>query len=86
MDEIKEEMEMAQEINDAIAQPVDPLMEDDDELLEELNALEAADLEADLVAAPSSMVLPEAPASKLPALARKEEDDLRALEAELAAF
>lgn len=88
MDEIKEEMEMAQEINDAIAQPVDPLMADEDELLAELNMLETADLEAELLAPPptfvSNMAMPAAPDSKLPALAKKEQDDLRALEAELA--
>lgn len=86
MDEIKEEMEMAQEINDAIAQPVDPLMTDEDELLEELNMLETADLEAELLKPPPTNVqaMPAVPSSKLPALAKKEEDDLRALEAELA--
>jgi len=88
MDEIKEEMEAAQEINDAIAQPIDPLMADEDELLEELNMLETADLEAELLKPPptalSNMAMPAVPDSKLPALAKKEEDDLRALEAELA--
>ena len=85
MDEIKEEMEMANEINSAIAQPVDPLLTDEDELLEELNALEASDLEAELLAPPTSnLALPTVPDSKLPALAKKEEDDLKALEAELA--
>tara|TARA_B110001450_G_C17273302_1_gene340428 strand:- start:71 stop:523 length:453 start_codon:yes stop_codon:yes gene_type:complete len=85
MDEIKEEMEMAQEINDAIAQPVDPLMADEDELLEELNMLETADLEAELLKPPPSAVsMPAVPNSKLPTLAKKEEDDLKALEAELA--
>ena len=90
MDEIKEEMEMASEINNAIAQPVDPLMTDEDELLEELNMLEASDLEAELLAPPASKVandglsLPTVPDSKLPALEKKEADDLKALEAELA--
>lgn len=89
MDEIKEEMEMAQEINQAIAQPVDPLMTDEDELLAELNALETADLEAELLAPPTKQVdpsisMPAVPSSKLPALEKKEEDDLKALEAELA--
>jgi charged multivesicular body protein 4A/B len=85
MDEIKEEMELAQEINQAIAQPVDPFMTDEDELLEELNMLETADLEEKLLNPPTASVsLPTVPASKLPALAQKEEDDLRALEAELA--
>jgi charged multivesicular body protein 4 len=87
MDEIKEEMELAQEINQAIAQPVDPLMADEDELLEELNMLETADLEEKLLNPPTTttnMALPDVPDSKLPALAKKEEDDLKALEAELA--
>jgi charged multivesicular body protein 4A/B len=83
MDEIKEEMELAQEINQAMAQPVDPLMADEDELLEELNMLETADLEERLLN-PPSVSMPDVPASKLPALAKKEEDDLKALEAELA--
>ncbi|KAG7346008.1 Snf7 family protein [Nitzschia inconspicua] len=85
MDEIKEEMELAQEINQAIAQPIDPLMTDEDELLEELNMLETADLEEKLLNPPTASVnLPTVPDSKLPALAKKEEDDLKALEAELA--
>lgn len=88
MDEIKEEMELAQEINQAIAQPVDPFMTDEDELLDELNALETADLEAELLKAPAAkteeFALPDAPSETLPALAKSEEDDLKQLEAELA--
>lgn len=89
MDEIKEEMEMANEINDAIAQPLDPLMmADEDDLLAELNELETADLEAELLKPPPtaepSLSLPDAPKNALPALASKEQDDLKALEAELA--
>jgi charged multivesicular body protein 4 len=89
MDEIKEEMELAQEINDAIAQPIDPLlMADEDDLLAELNDLETADLEAELLKPPptaeATFSLPDAPKNQLPALAKKEEDDLKALEAELA--
>jgi charged multivesicular body protein 4 len=89
MDEIKEEMEMAQEINDAIAQPVDSLLfADEDDLLAELNMLETADLEAELLKPPPTSLptlsLPDAPQNKLPALAKREEDDLKALEAELA--
>ena len=87
MDEIKEEMEMANEINNAIAQPVDPLFTDEDELLQELNELEAADLESELLAPPAaaaSLSLPTVPDTKLPALAKAEEDDLKQLEAELA--
>lgn len=86
MDDIKEEMEFAQEINNAIAQPIDPLMCDDDELLAELNDLETMDLEAELLrpAHTSPLSMPQAPASKLPTLAKSEEDELRQLEAELA--
>jgi charged multivesicular body protein 4A/B len=90
MDAIKEEMEMANEINTAIAGPIDPLMADDDELLAELNALETQDLEATLLAPPQGALnLPAVPNSKLPAAGRKnanqkEEDDLKLLEAELA--
>lgn len=87
MDEIKEEMEMANEINNAIAQPVDPLLTDEDELLEELNMLEANDLEAELLAPPTnvdSLALPTVPDTELPKLNKAEEDDLKALEAELA--
>jgi charged multivesicular body protein 4A/B len=90
MDGIKEEIEMAQEINNAIAQPIDPLMTDDDELLAELNAMEADDLEKELLAPPKAAMptlsLPTVPDSKLPSLAKSEEDDLRMLEAELAAL
>lgn len=85
MDEIKEEMELANEINNAIAAPIDPFMADEDELLAELNALETQDLEAELLAPPTgSLSLPAVPNSKLPSLNRKEEDDLKQLEAELA--
>ena len=87
MDQIKEEMEMAQEINNAISQPVDIMMADEDELLEELNALETADLEKELLAPPSKVAtfsLPTVPDTKLPSLAKQEEDDLKQLEAELA--
>jgi chromosome segregation ATPase len=88
MDGIKEEMELANEINNAMAQSVDPFMTDEDELLEELNMLETADLEAELLKPPpraeAPYSLPEVPAAKLPELAQAEEDDLRQLEAELA--
>jgi charged multivesicular body protein 4 len=84
MDEIKEEMEMANEINNAIAQPIDPLLADDDELLAELNELESTDLEAELLKPTPSISLPAVPNAKLPALAKDEEDELKKLEAELA--
>lgn len=85
MDQLKEEMEMNDEINNAIAQPVDPLMTDDEELLAELNALEVQDLEAELLAPPTNTAgfsLPTVPDAKLPEL-EEHADDLRRLEAEL---
>lgn len=85
MDSIKEEMELASEINQAIAAPVDPYMADDDELLSELNALEASDLESELLAPPTGQVgLPAVPTNKLPAHKDADADDLKQLEAELA--
>lgn len=84
MDAIKEEMEMANEINEAIAQPVDPLLADDDELLAELNALETSDLEAELLRPTPALSMPTVPNAKLPKLANKEEEELKMLEAELA--
>jgi len=87
MDEIKDEMEAAQEVNTAFAQPVDPLLADDDELLAELNELESTDLEAELLK-PTPQVthvdLPAVPDNKLPELKKDEADDLKKLEAELA--
>ena len=94
MDSIKEEMELASEINTAIATPVDPLLADDDELLQELEQLETSDLEAELLAPPTKnastmeatdkLDLPSVPDSKLPNLSKKDEEDYKALEAELA--
>ncbi len=83
MDDIREEMEQAQEISDAIASPVDPLAADEDELLAELEQLGADDLEAELLSAPG-ISLPSVPDAKLPAHKKKEEDEMKALEAELA--
>lgn len=83
MDDIREEMETAQEISDAIAAPVDPLAVDEDELLAELEQMGADDLEAELLSAPG-VSLPSVPNSKLPARKKKEEDEMKALEAELA--
>ncbi len=85
MDDIREEMEQAQEISDAIAAPVDPLAADEDELLAELEQLGADDLEAELLSAPGSS-LPAVPNKKLPAHKKKEEEEMKALEAELAAL
>lgn len=85
MDDIREEMEEAQKISDAMAAPVDPLATDEDELMAELEQMGADDLEAELLSAPGNNIsLPSVPDAKLPAHKQKEEEELRALEAELA--
>ena len=93
MDEIKEEMELADEISNALAQPVDPLIADEDDLLAELNELEANDVEEELLkptkkveAAPA---MPDVPTTAMPSIknaTKAEEDELKQLEAELAAL
>ena len=87
MDDIREEMEMANEISDAIAQPVDPLANDEDELLAELEQMGADDLEAELLKAPvanNEFLLPSVPDQKLPDLNDAEAEEMKKLEAELA--
>ena len=89
MDEIKEEMEMADEISNALAQPVDPLLTDEDDLLAELQELEAEDVEEQLLqpAKKEEVNLPAVPGHELPAIpnaTKEEEAELKALEAELA--
>jgi len=85
MDDIREEMDTAKDISDAMAQPIDG-MYDEDELLSELAELENLDMEEQLLTTPS-MKLPDVPGKKLPALSKtskEEEEDLKKLEAELA--
>ena len=91
MDEIKEEMEMADEISNALAQPVDPLLADEDDLLAELEELEAEDVTEQLLEPMKKMdmKLPEVPSGELPTpsipnATREEEAELKQLEAELA--
>ena len=90
MDEIKEEMEMADEISNALAQPVDPLMDEDD-LLAELQEMEAEDVEDQLLQpakmAQEEIAFPDVASGELPAIAnatKAEEEELKQLEAELA--
>jgi len=89
MDDIKAEMELADEVNEAL-QSMDPCLGDEDELLEELQALEMADLDAELLAKPiastpaaPSLSLPTVPDSKLLHVANDEQEALKNLEAEL---
>jgi len=87
MDEMKEEMEMADEISNALAQPVDPLMTDEDDLLAELEELEAEDVTEQLLAPMKKMDLPDVPNTALPSIknaTKEEEEELKQLEAELA--
>ena len=95
MDEIREEMEQADEISNALAQPVDPLMMDEDDLLAELANLEAEDVEEQLLMQPNKAAatvedqfhMPDVPSTVLPTIknaTKEEEEELKMLEAELA--
>ncbi len=90
MDDIREEMETANEISEAIGRPVEDSAFDDEDLLNELNELEEADLEEQMLSEPkvATLNMPDAP-SGLPEKAVAEEEDedekaLRELEASLA--
>jgi len=81
MDAIKEEMEIADEISNSLAQPIDPLLADDDVLLAEL-----LEMEEDNVEDPGCS-LPDVPRNELPAIpnvTKEEEEELKQLEAESA--
>ena len=89
MDDIKDEMQQAEEIGQAMAQPVDNLDYDEDELLNELNGLEELDLEEKMLSPAAELQLPDAPLPNAPTgqLVSEETEDeaaLRELEAELA--
>lgn len=86
MMDIQDEMQMAQEVNEAIGQSIDPMMGalDDDDLMKELEDMEANDLKQQLNQAETGKLsFPQVPASKY-GLNKNEEADLRKLEAELA--
>jgi len=84
MDDIREEIENGNEINEAMAQAVDPLCADEDDLMAELEALGADDLEAELLEPSPVVNLPAVPDSKLPTLNTEEAAEMKKLEAELA--
>ena len=90
MDEIQEQIETSNEINQALAQPVDPLFASDEDLLAELHEMQAQDLEQDLLKAiptPTEeldLSMPTAPASKLPIVEVPVMEELKKLEAEFA--
>jgi charged multivesicular body protein 4A/B len=89
MVDIQEEMQMAEEVNTALGQGIDPMMGamDDDELMMELEELQQSDLNARFDSAQlgkgnrMSYMLPQQPVS---ALSRKDDEDYRRLQAELA--
>lgn len=91
MDDINEQTEKMRQVQDALGQPVGYAADlDEDELEEELAALEAEDLEdeldldAELAAMPSAPV-GRAPAPKLPSVPGKssEDEELEALQREM---
>merc|ERR1712003_126054 len=88
MDDIREEMEHANEVNEAM-QSMDPFLMDEDELLEELQEMEMNGLHTELLAKPMagsttapSLSLPTVPDSKLN-MPEEEKEALKSLEAEL---
>lgn len=95
MDDIRDQMDVANEISEAISTPIAPGLDfDEDELAAELDALESEGLGSELSATPSASKAPPAPAppvnlDHLPAAptgqpTAEEEEELRALQADLA--
>lgn len=86
MDDIRDQIDQGNEISNAMAQTVDPMLADEDELLAELNNLEADSLEAELLKPNQNddIALPDVPDAKLPALNNAEAEEMKKLEAELA--
>lgn len=81
MDDMKDEMEMADEINNAVGTPLDPYMEDDDELLAELEMVTGMKVSN----SPSMFSWPTFNKPNKASAARAEKNDLKRLEAQLAA-
>jgi len=90
MDEIREQMDIANEINDAIATPLGGEVFDEDELLGELEDLEQESLDEQLLQVTPASKLPstptKAPEAKVPAKKQVVDEDaeLAALEASMA--
>jgi len=89
MEEIREQMDIANEISDAISQPLGGEVYDEDDLLSELEELEQSSLDEQLLGLESTTTpaqkLPsaptKAPAAKQPAV--DEDEELKALEASM---
>jgi charged multivesicular body protein 4A/B len=79
LDEIREEAEVGQELNNALGQPLDGFMMDDDDLLAELEGLSVSPTKYQ-----SNFVsMPVVPNKKLP-MKQRDDEDLKRLEMELA--
>jgi len=93
MDEVREEMDNAQEINDALRVSIDPMLTDDEDLLKELEALDKpSNSTTELVTTTSTTMtestaeriqLPEATISNLPIARMQQEEDMKKVEGEL---
>ena len=85
MDVIHEKFENGNEINQAMAQVVDHLCTDTDELRAQLEVLGASDLEAKLIQPTNvpEMSLPTVPDFKLPSLKNGEAAKMKKLEADI---
>jgi len=95
MEEIREQMDMANEINDAIAQPIGEQF-DEEELEEELRKLEEENLEEKFLEAPAEPAnklatqlptvpsgTPAVPAASSKTAVKSDDDEFRALEASM---
>eukprot|EP00999_Lentomonas_sp_LEN2_P000344 NODE_1344_length_898_cov_67.304799_g1298_i0.p1 GENE.NODE_1344_length_898_cov_67.304799_g1298_i0~~NODE_1344_length_898_cov_67.304799_g1298_i0.p1 ORF type:complete len:217 (+),score=73.37 NODE_1344_length_898_cov_67.304799_g1298_i0:139-789(+) len=87
MDKIRDAMDDAREISDAMAQPLDGDMLDEDDLMDELNALEQEELDAEMLginAQQSSLPAKKQTETAKPVEQQEEDDALAELEAQLA--
>lgn len=88
MEQIQEQIDVSNEIETAIAQPLGNVLFDDDELNAELEALEQENLDEIMVNAPTTAALPNVAQTAKVAAPRKavvdEDAELRALEESLA--
>jgi len=59
MDDMRDEMDATDEISNALAQPLDPMMDDDADLLAELDQLEREDIDSRFPSAPWGRMQPK---------------------------
>lgn len=91
MDELRDEMDKANQVSEALQAPLDSNFVDEDELLDELNGLMEEDELQNLEDLTEQLDMPNVPSQKLPAVKPKaktkqeeDEEELAALEAQLA--